>query len=351
MVDVIKGDDVTAEQSHTAAPLLVGDIGGTNARFALYEGPADQVERGALRARQTLAASDYAHFSEAVSAFLASAGVDPANIRGASFAVASPITGQEVRFTNSPWRFAPSELQRSLGLARLTLVNDFEALALSVPRMARDMVQPLRTGSQVSGSPKLVLGPGTGLGVAGIVPVRLGDSTHWRAVPGEGGHAAFAPHDDFEVELLRYLRSKHSRVSVERIVCGDGLVALHEFLLAHSGATRLRPATAADITREALASESIEREAVMRFLGILGSFAGDCALLYAARGGVYFGGGILPRLLSLVAGSPLIERFNAKGRMSTWISEIPLLIIADDAAALRGAAIAAGAQGLSPQES
>ena len=324
-----------------SGPLLVGDIGGTNARFAIYDGRDLPPREGRLLARATLAAADYSHFVDAVRAFIAGAGVATDSLRGASFALACPLDGDEVRFTNSPWRFHRDELQRQLGLSRLVLVNDFEALAISVPRMSPSGWQTLRDGTPATGSPKLVLGPGTGLGVAGIVPVRIGDDLLWRPVPGEGGHVAFAPLDDFEAALLQHLRAKHPRVSVERIVCGDGLVLLHSFLLQQFGATPLRPATAAEITRDALAGESVARDAVMRFLAILGSFAGDCALLYAARGGVYFGGGILPRLWPLVPASPLIERFDAKGRMSPWISRIPMRLVADDTAALRGAAIAA----------
>jgi glucokinase len=323
------------------APLLVGDIGGTNARFALFEGSATSTGESRLLGRATLAAADYQHFADAARAFLDASGVAGESLRGASLAVACPLGDGEVRFTNSPWRFMRDELQQQLGVPRLVLVNDFEALALSVPRMSAAGLQTLRDGPAVAGSPKLVLGPGTGLGVAGIVPVRVGGDLLWRPVPGEGGHVAFAPLDDFEADLLRHLRARHERVSVERIVCGDGLAALHGFVLHQAGATPLRPATAAEITRDALAGEPTARQAVMRFLAILGSFAGDCALLYASRGGVYFGGGILPRLMPLVAESPLMERFNAKGRMSPWISQIPMRLVADDTAALRGAAIAA----------
>jgi glucokinase len=323
------------------APLLVGDIGGTNARFALYDHAGFAAGGGKLLVRDTLAASDHAHFADAVQAFLSANAVLPDTLSGASFAVACPLGVGEVRFTNSPWRFVRKELQQSLQLSRLVLVNDFEALALSVPRMTLEQLTVLRVGEVASGAPKVVVGPGTGLGVAGIVPLQLDGETRWRAVPGEGGHVAFAPLDDFEFDLLRHLRGKHSRVSVERVVCGDGLEALHAFLLSCSGVTALRSASAAEITREALAGESVAREAVMRFLAILGSFAGDCALLYAARGGVYFGGGILPRIWPLVADSPLIERFDAKGRMAPWVSRIPLRLITDDTAALRGAAIAA----------
>ena len=325
----------------TTGPLLVGDVGGTNARFAIYDGRS-QSTQGHLRLRSTLAAAEHAQFADAVRAYLAGAGIDAGTLCGASFAVACPLGEGEVRFTNSPWRFMRDALQRQLGLPQLVLVNDFEALALSVPAMTPDGLHALREGAPSDEHPKLVLGPGTGLGVAGLVPVKIAEHTLWRPVPGEGGHVAFAPVDDFEVELLLHLRSRYPRVSVERIVCGDGLVALHAFLLQRARAAA-GPLTAAAITRDALAGEPLAREAVMRFLAVLGSFAGDCALLYAARGGVHFGGGILPRLRPLLMASPLIERFDAKGRMAHWIARIPLQLIVDDAAALRGAAMAAGA--------
>lgn len=322
--------------------LLVGDIGGTNARFALYG--RDDCERGndALEARATLAAADYRQFGDAVRAFLAQAGIETAALYGASFAVAAPIAGDEIEFTNSPWRFSPRVLAGELGLTHLTVINDFEALALRVPEMGAADCEALREGVEVTGAPKLVLGPGTGLGVAGIVPLEAAGSIRWKPLPGEGGHVAFAPLDDFESDLLSYMRRKHTRVTVERLICGDGLVAIHAFLLARSGASLLRAVSAADISRDALSGDNaLAREAVMRFLAMLGSFAGDCALLYAARGGVYLGGGILPRFRPLLAASQLFDRFDAKGRMSPWISRIPLKLVTDDGAALRGAAIAA----------
>ena len=318
---------------------LVGDIGGTNARFALYDGRDADIGAGRLVGRETLAASEFARFSDAVEVFLQRAGVDASALRGASLAVACPLGGEEIRFTNSPWHFSPDSLQHTLRLKHLTLVNDFEALALSVPRMQSDSLRNVREGRIAAQSPKLVLGPGTGLGVAGIVPVTSGDRAIWRAIPGEGGHVAFAPLDDFESDLLRHLRARHPRVSVERIVCGDGLVSLYEFLTTRAGRS-IDSTTAAAIAKRALEGGTTCRETVTRFLAILGSFAGDCALLFAARGGVYFGGGVLPKIWPLVGDSPLIERFNAKGRMSPWISQIPLNLIVDDAAALRGAAIA-----------
>lgn len=321
--------------------LLVGDVGGTHARFALcaQEGAASAETR--LINKATLAAADFNCFADAIWHYLRSISVHPNDLRGASLAIAAPLGDDEVRFTNSPWHFSRTELQRTLQLGRLTLINDFEALAYSVPQLTGDHLQPLRTGDLQFARPKLVLGPGTGLGVAGLVPVRVGVETRWQPVPGEGGHMAFAPYDDFEVDLLRHLRSRYDRVSAERLICGDGLVAVHAFLHQRSTSSSRHAASAADITRDALrGDDALAREAVMRFLAMLGSFAGDCALLYAAQGGVYFGGGILPRMSPLLDSSPLIERFDAKGRMSQWVSRIPLHMIVDDAAALRGAAIA-----------
>ena len=333
---------MTGAAAHRSSCVLVGDIGGTNARFALYEGSGCGRGSGVLTARATLAASQYAAFDDAVQAFLAQSGIEPNALHAASFAVAAPVASDEIRFTNSPWQFSRRALAESLGLDRLTVINDFEALALRVPEMEAADLAVLREGDAATHAPKLVLGPGTGLGVAGVVPLVSSRGTDWQALAGEGGHVAFAPLDDFESELLGFMRRKHARVTVERLICGEGLVAVHAFLLARSGASLLRAATAADITREALNGENaLAREAVMRFLAMLGSFAGDCALIYAARGGVYLGGGILPRLQPLLAASPLLERFDAKERMTPWVSRIPLSLVTDDAAALRGAAIAA----------
>jgi len=317
--------------SASAAPLLVGDIGGTNARFALYDHAGVAAGGGKILVRAVLAASDHAHFVDAVQAFLSANAVPSNTLSSASFAVACPLGVGEVRFTNSPWRFVREELQRSLQLSRLVLVNDFEALALSVPRLAREHFEVLRAGEEASGAPKVVLGPGTGLGVAGIV---------WQAVPGEGGHVSFAPSDGFEFDLLRFLQARYGRVSVERVLCGDGLAAIHQFLLSRAGVSDLRAITAAAVTTQALAGERLARESVLRFLAALGSFAGDCALMYAARGGVYIGGGIVPRFVSLLEESELLDRFNDKGRMSPWVSQIPLHLLTDERSALRGVAMA-----------
>lgn len=321
------------------SPLLVGDIGGTNARFAIYEGGVDG--NGQLHAHRTLAASDHGSFDAAIRAYLDGAGVRSASLAGGGLAVAAPLADGVVRFTNSPWSFVGPELKASLELARLTLINDFEALARRVPMISAEEVLMLRAGRQDPRSAKVVLGSGTGLGVAGVVPPqRAGDN--WQAMPGEGGHVAFAPTDDFEFELLKFLGERYGRVSVERVLCGDGLAAIHQVLLSRSGVSDLRSITAAAVTSQALAGERLARESVLRFLAALGSFAGDCALMYAARGGVYIAGGIVPRFVSLFEESDFLDRFNDKGRMSPWVSQIPVHLMTDERSALRGVAMAVG---------
>lgn len=320
--------------------LLVGDIGGTHARFALYQGGTDG--NGELHRHRTLSAVDHRAFDEAIRAYLSGVGVQSSDLLGGGFAVAAPLLGGVVQFTNSPWSFAQHELQVSLQLSRLTLLNDFEALAVRVPAMTSDETFTLRAGHHESRSARLVLGPGTGLGVAGVVPVSDAQGATWQALPGEGGHVSFAPSDDFEFDLLQFLQARYGRVSVERVLCGEGLAAIHQVLLSRSGVSDLRAITAAAVTGQALAGERLARESVLRFLAALGSFAGDCALMYAARGGVYIGGGIVPRFVSLLEESAFLDRFNDKGRMSPWVSQIPVHLMTDERSALRGVAMAVG---------
>jgi glucokinase len=320
--------------------LLVGDIGGTHARFALYQGGADG--NGELHRHRTLSAVDHGAFDEAICAYLDSVGVQSTHLVGGGLAVAAPLLGGLVQFTNSPWSFAQQELQASLQLSRLTLLNDFEALAMRVPAVTSEEILTLRAGDLESRSARLVLGPGTGLGVAGVVPVSGARGASWQTLPCEGGHVSFAPSDDFEVDLLQFLQARYGRVSVERVLCGEGLVAIHQVLLSRSGVSDLRAITAAAVTSQALAGERLARESVLRFLAALGSFAGDCALMYAARGGVYIGGGIVPRFVSLLEESAFLDRFNDKGRMSPWVSQIPVHLLTDERSALRGVAMAIG---------
>lgn len=327
----------------TIAPVsgdtLVADIGGTNARFAI----ATPV---GLQKIATLAVAHYDHCGDAIDDYLRHAGVSESDLGAACFAVASPVGAGEIRFTNSPWRFTRESLVDRFRFPQLRLINDFEALALQVPHCPANALQTLRVGGARPESARVVLGPGTGLGVAGLVPVASAEGAHrWQAVPGEGGHVAFAPADEFEVELLRYLQTLYGRVSVERIASGPGLTDLYRFLCRRDGASPIDERPEAIAQRALAAADSRSLEAVKRFLAVVGGFAGDAALMFGAVGGVYLGGGILPKLLAVVSDSDFFVRFNAKGRYESWVEQIPIHLITDDTAALRGAALALAGHG------
>lgn len=323
-------------------PLLLADVGGTHARFALGESmTAGEVISVKLHEPQTLSVTQFDGLDDAIAAYLGSRGLSGGDLRGASLAVASPVGSDEIRFTNSPWRFSRTSLAARFEFRRLNVVNDFEALAWQLPHSAMSALSSCRVGIEYPEAPRVVLGPGTGLGVAGLVWAGASAETrYWQPVPGEGGHVAFAPTDEFEIELLKYLQEIHGRVSIERIVSGPGMATLHRFVaLRHGVATdQVSPES---ITQRALDGEDpIARETVQRFLAILGGFAGDVALTFGAIGGVYLGGGILPRLEPMIAESEFYARFNDKGRYARWVAEIPIHLIVDEHAALRGAAIA-----------
>jgi glucokinase len=311
---------------------LVADIGGTNARFALHDPSTDSLER--LR---VLAAADYPDIDTAIDAYLAGTGA--AHVSEACFAVACPASDDAIAFTNSSWRFSTDAMRRRLGLERFVTVNDFEALALSVPHIPPEALHSVRPGDADPTAPKVIIGPGTGLGVAGLIAVDSAvGGRHWVAIPGEGGHASFAPTDELEIDLLRHLSQDHQRVSTERVLSGQGLSEIFEFLTSRGGqqGRRLQPS---EITALGLGgTDPTARAALDWFCGMLGSVAGDVALTFGARGGVYVGGGIVPRLLPVLRESAFVARFLAKGRLSRMLTPIPVLVILDPCASLRGAA-------------
>ncbi len=316
---------------------LVADIGGTHARFALND-PATR----ALTASRTVSAADHPDIGSAVQEYLRSVSTGDAaadSVRSACFAVAGPAGHDRIEFTNSPWCFSRAELERALGFEQLVVINDFTALALGVPRLDPDGLYCVRAGIAEPGAPRAVIGPGTGFGVSGLISCPRGDGTvHWVALSGEGGHVSFAPTNELEIALLRFLTRERDRASVERVLCGEGLTSLYEFLAEHSGEVGRRPAPA-DITRLALAGQDpLAGQTLDLFCAILGSVAGDLALTLGARGGVYVGGGIVPRILGTLGASAFVARFLAKGRLAKMLEPVPVHVIVDPAAALRGAA-------------
>ena len=314
------------------APWLVADIGGTHARFGLVDGPGRPVVQV-----QRLRAEAHEHLAGAVHAYLASLPQACAAPTQACFAVATPLAGDEVAFTNSRWRFSRSALQRELGLDRLQLLNDFEALALALPRLTSDGLRAHGAMTEPHGT-LAVVGPGTGLGVAGLIETAAG----WQAIPGEGGHATLAAADDFESAVLAAARREFAHVSAERLLSGIGLPLLHRAVAVAAG----RPADAEGLATEAIVQRGADgsdagcAQTLAVFCAMLGSFAGNVALTLGARGGVYIGGGIVPRIADLFFASAFRDRFEAKGRYRAYLQAIPTALILDPHAALAGAALA-----------
>ena len=311
-------------------PRLIADIGATNARFALQRPGARP------QAPVVLRCAEHDGIEAAVRAALARAGAEAPPL-DAAVAVAAPVVGDRVEMTNHPWRFSRERLRRALGLRRLVVINDLTAIALSLPRLARGERRRVGGGRRARRAPIAVLGPGTGLGVSGLLPV--GDG--WVPLAGEGGHADLALGDDEELAILERLRRRFDHVSLERALSGPGLVNLYRALAEIEGGA---PAdsdlpTATEITARARAGSCRRSSAaVAAFCGLLGAAAGDLALTLGARGGVYIAGGIVPKLGPAFDADRFRRRFEAKGRLAAYLAPIPTYVVTAAEPALLGLA-------------
>jgi glucokinase len=316
-------------RSNTSTTWLVGDIGGTNARFGLVS------PDGSLLHSRVLADADYPDIAEAIDAYLADRGGLPRPRRGA-IAIASPVAGDEVRMTNHPWVFSISGLRGRLRFHRLAVINDFTAQALALPHLKDGDRTVIGGGKAEAGAPIGVLGPGSGLGVSGLIPA----GKRWLPLTGEGGHSTMSPYTDREGAVLGAMRRHFDHVSAERALSGPGLVNLYHALCEIDGVPA-QQFTAAQITDEAVGREDKRcREATAMFCAMLGTVAGNLALTLGARGGVYIGGGIVPRLGARFAASQFRERFEAKGRFRTYLATIPTFVVTHQLPAFLGCAAA-----------
>ncbi|MFO1243381.1 MAG: glucokinase [Rickettsiales bacterium] len=306
---------------------LVADIGGTNSRFALCEPGSLQ-----LIEPQKHPNRNFTGLAEAIAYYLTGVNAKPAN---ACVAVAGPITGDTVRLTNIAWEFSIAEMARNFNLRQLHIANDFTALAMSVPYEPENNIVQIGSGEAVPNQAMAVLGPGTGLGVSGL----LWSGTGWVPIAGEGGNARFTPHDAKEAELLAFAWKKIGRiVRTEDFVSGLGMTFLHSALLEISG-KELETLKAEDINRRAVAGDAACKETVRIFCGMLGAFASDVAMMLGARSGVYLGGGVTPQMRDLFETSPFRERFEDKGRFTNYVKDIPTyMLLSHSQAALHGAA-------------
>ncbi len=311
---------------------LVADIGGTHARFGLSPAPGLVVTD--VRVMRCV---NHAHLHEAAQAYLDGlAGAGRAQRpRRACFAIAGPVTGEPVRMTNHPWVIARAQVSAALGLAELTLLNDFEATALALPALGPADTTAIGPSTPANAQlPMAVIGPGTGLGVALCVPT----DGRWLAVATEGGHSTAVAADDFEAEVLRRVRSDFEHVSAERLLSGIGLPVLYRAIAQMHGAEVL-DLSAEQITRGALEdSDAVCAATLDTFFSMLGTFAGNVALTSGARGGVFIAGGIAQRLADRLARSRFRERFEAKGRYESYMSAIATRLITAPHGALIGAA-------------
>lgn len=309
-------------------PDLIADIGGTNARFALA------APDGRISAERTLSGADYPDLMQAAAAYLHDhPGPRP---RRAAVAVATPVTGDWIQFTNSPWSFSTEAARQALGLERLLILNDFTALALALPLLGADERQAVGGGAALEKAPIALLGAGTGLGVSGLV----WSGQHWIPLQAEGGHVTFSAVDEREWAVYQILQRRFGHVSPERLLSGPGLVNIYTALATIQG-WRAEDLSPADITDRALA-ETCPRcvEVLELFCGALGTAAGNLAITLGAVGGVYIGGGIVPRLGDFFARSAFRTRFEAKGRFSDYLAAIPTWVITARNPALRGVAAA-----------
>jgi glucokinase len=290
---------------------LLADIGGTNARFVRLSAA------GELVSPLTLPVVNFARFEDAILAYLNQTG--GADVRHAAIAIANPVDGDWVQMTNHHWSFSIEQLRLALGFDTLLVVNDFTALAMALPRLEASQLMQIGGGKAKSRAMIGLVGPGTGLGVSGLLPME----ERWVALGSEGGHVTFAPANTIERDIHAVVEAKFGHVSAERLLSGAGLVLIYQFFVGREIAI-----TAADITQAAEAGrDEIAIKTVDIFLGMLGGFAGNVALTYGALGGVYIGGGIVPRLAWRIANSPFRARFEAKGRFQQYLSEIPTYLI------------------------
>lgn len=305
---------------------LVADIGGTNARFALVPTSGHDPSH-----EHTLRCADFADLAGAIRGYFDI--VDIGLVEQAVIAVATPLTGDRVSFTNNHWSFSIEQTRLALGFDVLRLINDFTALALALPHLDLSEKRQVGAGLAIADAPVALLGAGTGLGVSGL----LRSPDGWIPIQGEGGHVALAPMTPREAAVLQRLWDQFDHVSAERLVSGPGMVLLHRTLAAIDGCDA-GAGTSEAIVSAALGGDARCAATVEMFCQLLGTVAGNLCVTLGARGGVFIGGGIVPALGDRFDESGFRARFEQKGRFADYVREVPTWVITARNPALRGAA-------------
>ncbi|WP_109477943.1 bifunctional transcriptional regulator/glucokinase [Paraburkholderia sp. C35] len=309
---------------HADGPRLLADIGGTNARFALETGP------GEITQVLVYPCAEYPGVAEVIKKYLKDTKIGRVN--HAAIAIANPVDGDQVSMTNHDWTFSIEATRRALGFDTLLVVNDFTALAMALPGLTDTQRVQVGGGARRQNSVIGLLGPGTGMGVSGRIPA----DDRWIALGSEGGHATFAPMDEREDLVLQYARKKWSHVSFERVAAGPGIEIIYR-ALAQRDKKRV-PATleVSEIVKKGLDGDALAAETIDVFCGILGTFAGNIAVTLGALGGIYIGGGVVPRLGDVFARSSFRQRFEAKGRFEAYLKNVPTYVITAEYPAFLG---------------
>ncbi|WP_016954944.1 glucokinase [Catenovulum agarivorans] len=305
---------------------IVADIGGTNMRIAQTDGI------NSIRDIKKYKVTDFASPVDTIKAYIQDSGcAQPTHV---CMAIACPVAGDQITMTNHSWSFSIEQSQKELGVQALYVINDFTAVALSVPFLADE--QKIQVGGEQPqlDKPIAVYGAGTGLGVAHVVPL----ADKWVPLPGEGGHVDFATNTEVEAKILAFLADELGHVSAERIISGQGIANIYR-ALAHINDADIKSLEPAEVTEKALAGEcDLCKQALDVFCDTLGSFGGNLALNLLTQGGVYIAGGIVPRFIDYVVQSGFRNRFDAKGRFEKLNKSIPVYIVTEEQPGLLGAA-------------
>jgi glucokinase len=310
---------------------LIADIGGTNIRIAIADKNATQK----FTQTETFRCADFSSLSEVLSLYIKNHHIENSQIN-ACLAIACPTDNDCITMTNLPWKFSQKALKESLNLASLTFINDYTAIALSVPLLTDSEKVKIGGGEENLKLPIAVCGPGTGLGVAHLVPVLASGKNQWHCYSGEGGHVDFAAIDETDIHILKFLNSIKKRVSYEQLLSGYGLEQIYQALAQTKEQTKLSAET---ISKQALNNScELSKQALSHFCKVLGSFAGNLALTMNAQGGVYIAGGIVPRFIDFLQQSEFRAMFEAKGRLSSIPKQTPSYVITAEQPGLLGAA-------------
>ncbi|MCO1368652.1 glucokinase [Burkholderia multivorans] len=318
-------DKLVTSRVYADGPRLLADIGGTNARFALERRP------GAITDIRVYPCASFPGVTEAIKQYLSDMGTP--NVLRAGIAIANPVDDDMVQMTNLDWAFSRAEMRAALSLDRLTVVNDFTALAMALPELRGTDYAKFGLGEPIESQPIGLLGPGTGLGVSGLLPTENG----WVPLASEGGHASFSPADERQEMVLAYAKKNWTHVSFERVAAGPGLSVIHS-ALATLHCKDGRTVVPAEVTRLAQAGDLHALDTVACFCSILGNLAGNLALTLGAKGGIFIGGGVVQKLGTLFDASVFRRSFEKKGRFNEYLKRIPTYRITADYPAFVGIA-------------